>query len=615
MRLLKTDTFELAEFVGEGIPKYAILSHTWEGKEVSFHDIQQPNALTYLKTDKTPTPAWAKIKHACRLAQEDKFEFIWIDTCCIDKSSSAELQEAINSMFAWYRKSAICYAFLSDIKRIGFYIWQHPSIDITGSRWFTRGWTLQELLAPDFLYFYDASWNKLGSRNGFAESISKATRIPIICLAGPEYGQCDMYQAKDGTFIRTPKTRKRIEDELQKATVVARMSWAANRQTTRVEDEAYCLLGLFDINMPMLYGEGNKAFMRLQHEIMKTSDDATILAWGYGMPIDRDAYMDMANEYAAHNPQMYRQHLREQACKIRPRSLLATSPADFRFAGGLKKYNGSNNLSLEFGISQRGLLLDGLYGFDINSGLQYLFLPCTDPEENVLALPMVSLMSIYRSQSYHDKSLANTLCVPLPTAHEFAMSHYLRHTLSIKQAKYFLCVERKTPPPPSVSHQPFDSGTWELCFRKQPPLPNHGALDFSVETIFPIQLKLPFRFVTDMSPTQRSESHSGLVFPPVTGNSEQYKPLASSQLFILNINGKRILLVLGRETGNPLACDAAMLDPKELLRPTWYNLSQILKDGFRKAHRIRASKSPDLVTQPYLVFKLFPWLELWAKRW
>ncbi|KAJ4398156.1 hypothetical protein N0V85_006353 [Neurospora sp. IMI 360204] len=117
MRLLKTDTFELVEFVGEDVPKYAILSHTWEGKEVSFHDFQYPDALTYLKADEPHTPAWAKVKHACRKAQEDEFEFIWINTCCIDKSSSAELQEAINSMFAWYRKSAICYAFLSDIQR------------------------------------------------------------------------------------------------------------------------------------------------------------------------------------------------------------------------------------------------------------------------------------------------------------------------------------------------------------------------------------------------------------------------------------------------------------------------------------------------------------------
>lgn len=236
----------------------------------------------------------AKVKHACRKAQEDEFEFIWIDTCCIDKSSSAELQEAINSMFAWYRKSAICYAFLSDIQRPSGSI-DPSSFDITCSRWFTRGWTLQELLAPDFLYFYDASWELLGSRSGWAESISKATTIPVDCLAGPEYGECDVYQDRNGSLMRIPKPRKSIEDKLQQTTVAARMSWAANRQTTRVEDEAYCLLGLFDINMPMLYGEGNKAFMRLQQEIMKTSDDATILAWGYGIPPDHDTYMDMAH--------------------------------------------------------------------------------------------------------------------------------------------------------------------------------------------------------------------------------------------------------------------------------------------------------------------------------
>lgn len=189
MRLLKTDTFELVEFVGEGTPKYAILSHTWEGKEISFQDIQHPDALTYLKADNPPTPAWAKVKHACRKALEDEFKYIWIDTCCIDKSSSAELQEAINSMFSWYRESAICYTFLSDIKRPNGFIEQWPSsFNITFSRWFRRGWTLQELLAPDFLNFFDASWEALGSRNCWANSISTATTIPVDCVAGPEYG-------------------------------------------------------------------------------------------------------------------------------------------------------------------------------------------------------------------------------------------------------------------------------------------------------------------------------------------------------------------------------------------------------------------------------------------
>ncbi|KAK0666609.1 heterokaryon incompatibility protein-domain-containing protein [Cercophora samala] len=248
MRLLHTTTYALEEFLGDEIPRYAILSHTWEGKEVTLRDMLQSNALEHLENP--PSAAWEKIKNACKQARRDLWDYIWIDTCCIDKSSSAELQEAINSMFQWYAEAEMCYAFLSDLgPRLehGPGKWKRPNV--TKHRWFNRGWTLQELLAPADVYFFD-------------------------CGQHQEFSSC---KASEWGLARLHRV-------LREVSVARRMSWAAKRQTTRIEDQAYCLLGLFNINMPMLYGEGSKAFTRLQIEIMKTTDDCSLLAWGFRLP-------------------------------------------------------------------------------------------------------------------------------------------------------------------------------------------------------------------------------------------------------------------------------------------------------------------------------------------
>ncbi|KAK4159409.1 heterokaryon incompatibility protein-domain-containing protein, partial [Cladorrhinum sp. PSN259] len=262
MHLLNVNTFELEEFIGEQVKEiqYAILSHTWEGKEVSFQDIQRPDAIRNL--EHPPIPAWSKVKNACAQARSDGYRYIWIDTCCIDKSSSAELQEAINSMFNWYLGSKSCYAFLSDVP---------PGADsIATSRWFTRGWTLQELFAPNIVLFFNSAWTAIGTRGDkhIVESISKSKTTRI---------------EKQFLFKRNEYTMPTDVREFFKYVPVAqKMAWASGRQTTRIEDRAYSLLGLFDINMPLLYGEGDKAFQRLQHEIMRKSDDCTILAWSHG---------------------------------------------------------------------------------------------------------------------------------------------------------------------------------------------------------------------------------------------------------------------------------------------------------------------------------------------
>ncbi|RYC55866.1 hypothetical protein CHU98_g10343 [Xylaria longipes] len=239
MRLLHTTTFELRDFVGEA-PKYAILSHTWgpAEDEVSYHD------LISGKWTSVDNAGAAKIRGFCALASKNGYEWGWVDTCCIDKTSSTELSESINSMYRWYLDSHICYALLPDAKE---------KSDLRSSRWFKRGWTLQELLAPEEVEFYDGEWKEICIRSEAAKEISRFTGIAVEVLVD-----------------RKP---------LARFSAATRMSWAANRATTRGEDMAYCLLGIFGVNMPLLYGEGSKAFQRLQEEILKTTEDYTLLAW------------------------------------------------------------------------------------------------------------------------------------------------------------------------------------------------------------------------------------------------------------------------------------------------------------------------------------------------
>lgn len=243
MRLINVHTRELKEFIADP-PDYAILSHRWRNdEEVSFQDFQDKRQREEKGGDR-------KIHALCQQAQQDGLNWVWIDTCCIDKSSSAELSEAINSMFTWYRDSNVCYAYLDDVTDI------RGDRGLTTSEWFKRGWTLQELIAPDHLNFYcrsDSGWRHLGDKRSLAKMLSVRTRIDVSLLEG--------------------------HDTPNQFNVARRMSWAAGRRTTRKEDMAYSLMGLFDINMPMLYGEGAKAFLRLQEQIVAQVNDHTIFAW------------------------------------------------------------------------------------------------------------------------------------------------------------------------------------------------------------------------------------------------------------------------------------------------------------------------------------------------
>lgn len=240
MRLLEYNNdgeFSLTQFFDD-IPPYAILSHTWGLEEVIFKDMADGNG--------TSKAGFDKIRFCGEQARRDGLQYFWVDTCCIDKSSSAELAEAINSMFRWYRDAAKCYVFLSDVPRADVdttnqsqqFPWESA---LRTSRWFTRGWTLQELIAPTSVEFFSKNRKLLGDRKSLEQHICEITRIPSKALRG---------------------------SPLAEFSPIERMSWAETRQTTREEDMAYSLLGIFDIYMPLIYGDGRtNAVGRLQEAI------------------------------------------------------------------------------------------------------------------------------------------------------------------------------------------------------------------------------------------------------------------------------------------------------------------------------------------------------------
>ncbi|KAF2126884.1 HET-domain-containing protein [Dothidotthia symphoricarpi CBS 119687] len=307
-------------FNDNDVPNYAILSHTWGPDEISYQELvwinrikafsTQPNTQSSFmlmamgmmmgngnsgssfgsiaEDDLLSRRGYSKIIEASREAQNLGYKYVWIDTCCIDKSSSAELQEAINSMYRWYENAEVCLVYLEDIptpRRDGVKTASEiAKLAFETSRWSTRGWTLQELVAPAVCRFYFGDWTLMGEKVEFLEELSQTTGIP--------------------TFVFEER-RSAAE-----VSVAERMSWAAFRKTTRIEDQAYCLLGLFDIQMPLLYGEGEKAFTRLQEQILKTTDDYSLFAWS-AVTADESTY----------------------------RGLLARSPVEFRDCGTIELEN------------------------------------------------------------------------------------------------------------------------------------------------------------------------------------------------------------------------------------------------------------------------------------
>lgn len=320
MRLINTKTLEL-EYFQKDIPDYAILSHTWgpPSEEVTFQDMDARREEAKLKK------GFRKIELCAGQARTDDLDYCWVDTCCIDKSSSAELAEAINSMFAWYRRSALCYIYLIDVDA------DDQSVDVIDqlprANWFRRGWTLQELIAPRVRIFFDVNWSRIWT-------LGETNTVGVTAAAGFEYPPTE----------RIKPSSNRNEHNISIATIEGitsiprqvlqtgdchsvpsshKFHWASKRETTRVEDIAYCLLGIFDINMPLIYGEGEKAFIRLQEEIIKTKTDHSLFTW---------------NDFSAR---------KSSIC-----GLLATSPKFFTLGNYYTPYRGRTGA---FEMTNRGL--------------------------------------------------------------------------------------------------------------------------------------------------------------------------------------------------------------------------------------------------------------------
>ncbi|OQN96246.1 hypothetical protein B0A48_17808 [Cryoendolithus antarcticus] len=331
MRLLNTSTLELEEFLDHRQVEYSILSHCWSqdrnDREVTYED--------FITGANREGQGWTKILRLCEISQKHGYDWTWIDTCCIDKSSSAELSEAINSMWKWYEASAECFVFLGDCRvdhLPSFEICRHSRCDdprlcdstmmaqhldqfteqehtrfakFGNSTWFSRGWTLQELLAPTRVVFFNQRYVCLGNKEGLAAWIARYSGIPMEYIVRPS----DVLNSSYGRY----------------PSVAGRMSWAARRTTTREEDQAYCLLGVFGVNMPLLYGEGRKAFGRLQEEIMRSIDDFSILAWDDGSLFDLSG------------------------------GLMASDPSDFKHSGHQGIMHASGSEILKCSMTNRGL--------------------------------------------------------------------------------------------------------------------------------------------------------------------------------------------------------------------------------------------------------------------
>jgi Cdc6-like AAA superfamily ATPase len=287
MRLLERNNdgnFSLTKDFVDDAPRYAILSHTWEvdTEEVTFRDLMDGTGKS--------KAGYNKIRFCGEQAGRDGIKYFWVDTCCIDKSNNTELHEAINSMFRWYRNAVKCYVYLSDVSRStldtddeshpqswestfrksrwftrGWSFQEHGESHpqpwesaFRKSRWFTRGWTLQELIAPTFVEFFSKDWEQLGDKSSLEQHICEITGIPVKALQGAP---------------------------LSDFSVTERMSWAGKRETTRREDKAYSLLGIFGVHMPLIYGEGReKSLERLQLEIERELAElekhkAVVLDW------------------------------------------------------------------------------------------------------------------------------------------------------------------------------------------------------------------------------------------------------------------------------------------------------------------------------------------------
>lgn len=252
IRLLNVFTFQLQEFDENAVPPYAIASHRWQKDEPTYKDV--------LKGRHDAT-GFAKVRGFCNWLQSfaprffpPALDWLWIDTCCIDKKSSAELSEAINSMYNWYAEAEFCIAYLYDCQE------HHDHISFEYSEWFRRGWTLQELIAPSLVILLDKDWTMIGHKDGTKQA-GRSTSLPFI--VGKDINR------RISKCTGIPEEVLSDPTMLQTIDVDARLSWMARRTTTKIEDQAYCLLGIFNVCIPLIYGERQQATTRLLEEILR----------------------------------------------------------------------------------------------------------------------------------------------------------------------------------------------------------------------------------------------------------------------------------------------------------------------------------------------------------
>ncbi|KAI1101937.1 heterokaryon incompatibility protein-domain-containing protein [Jackrogersella minutella] len=242
MRLLNVKTMRVESFPTRqisAIPDYVILSHRWQDEEeVSFHDIQ--GELEKIQHKK----GYQKILKCCEIASSTGFEYVWIDTCCINKSDENELTHTLAAMFRYYRDSQACYTYLADVSGD-----DNPfdeGSEFRRSKWFTRGWTLQELVAPLYVTFFDRDWNEIGTKSNLRTVIADVTGISPQVLA-MNYGGA--------------------------ISIAQRQAWAKDRQTKEIEDQAYSMMGLLGVKIPVKYGEGEAAFRKIKDEIERLKNN------------------------------------------------------------------------------------------------------------------------------------------------------------------------------------------------------------------------------------------------------------------------------------------------------------------------------------------------------
>ncbi|PQE29642.1 HET domain-containing protein [Rutstroemia sp. NJR-2017a BBW] len=310
------------------VVNYAILSHRWGNPEdeVSFEDM--------LNGRQEGKKGYMKLIGCCKQAQKDGLRYVWIDTCCINKASSAELSEAITSMFTYYERSKVCYVFMENLYSSSF----------SRSAWFTRGWTLQELIAPLRVKFFDSSWSFLGLK-------TDELLCPVI----------ESITGIDSTVLNIPATARLVS-------ISKKMSWAARRKTTRIEDVAYSLMGIFGVYMSPLYGEGHHAFIRLQEAIMRTSNDHTIFAWTSPPIIPLTSGLELVSTMLALSPDQF-----EYSAAFRP------IPHDEH-----NKVFTASGIKLDYVITNAGLAIRlPLLEIPEFEGLYAAFLACTESEDRI----------------------------------------------------------------------------------------------------------------------------------------------------------------------------------------------------------------------------------------